>query len=86
MAGPARARLRLLLACPYLVFFAHPPLAVACAVCVVASVGYSATLMLQQRLIALTPDDLQGHALGVTRPACSRCREWARRWRAASRS
>ena len=33
--------LRLLLACPYLVFFAHPPLVVACAVCVVASVGYS---------------------------------------------
>jgi Na+/melibiose symporter-like transporter len=57
--------LRLLLACPYLVFFAHPPLAVACAVCVLASVGYSATLMLQQRLIALTPDDLQGHALGL---------------------
>jgi predicted MFS family arabinose efflux permease len=57
--------LRLLLACPYLVFFAHPPLVVACAVCVVASVGYSATLMLQQRLIALTPDDLQGHALGL---------------------
>ena len=57
--------LRLLLACPYLVFFAHPPLVVACAVCVVASVGYSATLMLQQRLIALTPDDLKGHALGL---------------------
>jgi membrane protein implicated in regulation of membrane protease activity len=32
---------------------------------VVASVGYSATLMLQQRLIALTPDDLKGHALGL---------------------
>jgi hypothetical protein len=32
---------------------------------VLASVGYSATLMLQQRLIALTPDDLQGHALGL---------------------
>lgn len=31
----------------------------------VASVGYSATLMLQQRLIALTPDDLKGHALGL---------------------
>jgi predicted MFS family arabinose efflux permease len=57
--------LRLLLACPYLVFFAHPPLALACAVCVLASVGYSATLMLQQRLIALTPDDLKGHALGL---------------------
>ena len=57
--------LRLLLACPYLVFFAHPPLAVACAVCVIASVGYCATLMLQQRLIALTPEDLKGHALGL---------------------
>jgi len=57
--------LRLLLACPYLVFFTHPPLALACAVCVVASVGYSATLMLQQRLIALTPEDLKGHALGL---------------------
>ena len=57
--------LRLLLACPYLVFFAHPPLAVACAVCVIASVGYSATLMLQRRLIALTPEDLKGHALGL---------------------
>jgi len=56
---------RLLLAGPYLVFFAHPPLVLACAVCAVASVGYSATLMLQQRLIALTPDDLKGHALGL---------------------
>jgi predicted MFS family arabinose efflux permease len=57
--------LRLLLACPYLVFFTHPALAVACAACAVASVGYSATLMLQQRLMALTPDELSGHALGL---------------------
>jgi MFS family permease len=57
--------MRLLLACPYLVFFTHPPLVVACAACVVASVGYCATLMLQQRLIALTPEDLKGHALGL---------------------
>ena len=27
--------------------------------------GYSATLMLQQRLMALTPEDLSGHALGL---------------------
>jgi hypothetical protein len=39
------------------------PLAVL-AVCV-ASVGYSASLLLQDRLIALTPDDLRGHALGL---------------------
>jgi MFS family permease len=57
--------LRLLLACPYLAFIAHPSLVVACAVCAVASVGYSATLMLQQRLMALTPDELSGHALGL---------------------
>ncbi|HEX4088338.1 MAG TPA: MFS transporter [Trebonia sp.] len=57
--------LRLLLAGPYLIFFAHPPLALACVVCAVASVGYSATLMLQQRLIALTPENLKGHALGL---------------------
>jgi MFS family permease len=57
--------MRLLLACPYLAFIAHPSLAVACAACAVASVGYSATLMLQQRLMALTPDELSGHALGL---------------------
>jgi len=47
--------MRLLLCCPYLVFILHPPLAVARAVCAVASVGYSSTLMLQQRLMALAP-------------------------------
>jgi predicted MFS family arabinose efflux permease len=57
--------MRLLLACPYLVFIAHPSLAVACAACAVASVGYSATLMLQQRLMTLTPQELSGHALGL---------------------
>jgi MFS family permease len=57
--------LRLLLACPYLVFFTHPSLAVACAACAFASAGYSATLMLQQRLMALTPDELSGHSLGL---------------------
>ena len=57
--------LRLLLAGPYLIFAAHPVLAVACAACAVASVGYSATLMLQQHLMALTPDELSGHALGL---------------------
>ena len=57
--------LRLLLACPYLVFIARPSLVVACVACAIASVGYSATLILQQRLMALTPDDLKGHALGL---------------------
>ena len=30
-----------------------------------ASVGYSASLLLQERLMALTPDELSGHALGL---------------------
>jgi MFS family permease len=57
--------MRLLLACPYLAFIAHPSLTVACVACAAASVGYSATLMLQQRLMTLTPGELGGHALGL---------------------
>ena len=59
------APLRLLLAAPYLVFALHPALPVAVAAVVLASVGYSASLLLQQRLMALTPDELSGHALGL---------------------
>ena len=57
--------LRPLLAGPYLIFAARPALALARTACAVASVGYSATLMLQQRLMDLTPDELTGHALGL---------------------
>jgi len=59
------APLRLLLAAPYLVFILQPALPIAVAAIVLASIGYSATLLLQQRLIALTPDELSGHALGL---------------------
>jgi MFS family permease len=59
------APLRLLLAAPYLVFAVHPALPVAVAAVVLASVGYSASLLLQQRLMALTPGELSGHALGL---------------------
>jgi predicted MFS family arabinose efflux permease len=38
--------MRLLPACPYLVFSSHPSLPAACVACAVASVGYSATLAL----------------------------------------
>jgi len=41
---------RLLLAVPYLAFFLHPALPLACALSVVASVGYCASLPLQERL------------------------------------
>jgi hypothetical protein len=59
------APLRLLLAAPYLIFILHPALPLAVAAVTLASVGYCATLLLQQRLMALTPDRLSGHALGL---------------------
>lgn len=59
------APLRLLLAAPYLVFAFHPALPLAVAAVTAASFGYSATLLLQHRLMALTPEELSGHALGL---------------------
>jgi MFS family permease len=59
------APLRLLLAAPYLVFLLRPPLPLAVAAVTLASVGYAATLLLQERLMALTPDALHGQALGL---------------------
>ncbi|MFF4756279.1 MFS transporter [Streptomyces sp. NPDC002514] len=64
-----RARLAtpllVLLAVPYTVFALHPAVPLA-AVCVaVASVGFGASLVQQERLMALTPDELSGHALGL---------------------
>lgn len=59
------APLRLLLAAPYLVFAVHPVLPLALAAVVLASVGYSAGLLLQERLMDLTPEELGGHALGL---------------------
>ncbi|WP_225822415.1 MFS transporter [Streptomyces naphthomycinicus] len=68
---PAAVRPRLatpllvLLAAPYLLFWAHPPLPVAAVCATVASVGFGASLVQQERLMALTPDELAGHALGL---------------------
>lgn len=59
------APLRLLLAAPYLVFALRPPLPLAAAAVALASVGFAASLLLQERLMALTPDELSGHALGL---------------------
>ncbi|MEU0561412.1 MFS transporter [Dactylosporangium sp. NPDC006015] len=61
LSGP----LRWLLAAPYLLFFLDPPLPVAVAIAGVASVGYGATLLLQDRLLATTPESLHGQALGL---------------------
>ncbi|MEU9070528.1 MFS transporter [Streptomyces sp. NPDC048306] len=68
---PARLRPRLgvpllvLLAAPYLVLFLRPPLPLTAVLVAVASVGFGATLVQQERLIAVTPDELSGHALGL---------------------
>jgi MFS family permease len=59
------APLRLVLAAPYLVFALRPALPLAVAAVILASVGYSASLLLQERLMALTPEELSGHALGL---------------------
>jgi MFS family permease len=57
--------LRLLLAAPYLLFALRLPLPMAVAAIVVASFGYGASLLLQDRLLAMTPSDLRGQALGL---------------------
>ncbi|WP_069625800.1 hypothetical protein [Streptomyces niveus] len=57
--------LRLLLAVPYLFFVLRPGVALSAVAAAVASVGFAATLVLQERLLALTPGDLAGHALGL---------------------
>ncbi len=59
------APLRVLLASPYLIFAMRPGLPVAVAAIVIASVGYCASLLLQERLMALVPEELSGQALGL---------------------
>lgn len=60
------APLRLLLAAPYLLFALRPELPLALAAVVLASVGFAASLLLQERLMALTPQELSGQALGLS--------------------
>ncbi|MFE4794318.1 MFS transporter [Streptomyces sp. NPDC056708] len=55
----------LLLAAPYLFFAARPALPVAFALAALASVGFSASLLFQERLMALTPEEMTGQALGL---------------------
>ncbi|WNF29389.1 MFS transporter [Streptomyces sp. C11-1] len=57
--------LRLLLAAPHLLFVLRPGLPIALAAVVLASVGFAASLLLQERLVALTPPELSGQALGL---------------------
>lgn len=57
--------LRLLLAVPYLFFVLRPGVALSAVAVTVASVGFAASLVLQERLMSLTPDDLTGQSLGL---------------------
>jgi predicted MFS family arabinose efflux permease len=57
--------LRAVLAAPYLIFAAQPVLPIAVAAVVVASVGYCSSLLLQERLMELTPVELSGQAMGL---------------------
>ena len=57
--------LRLLLALPYLFFFFAPPVAIAVPLGFLASIGYAASLPLQDRLIRNTDDAIQGQVLGL---------------------
>ncbi|MER5752363.1 MFS transporter [Streptomyces sp. NPDC002088] len=57
--------LLLLLATPYVLFALRPSVPVAAVLVTVASAGFGASLLQQERLMALTPDELSGHALGL---------------------
>ncbi|MEU3614032.1 MFS transporter [Streptomyces sp. NPDC006872] len=59
------APLLLLLAAPYTLFALHPALPLAAACAALASVGFGASLVQQERLMALTPAELSGQALGL---------------------
>lgn len=63
--GRLAVPLLLLLAAPYLVFFLHPPLPVAVLVVALSNTGYASSLLLQERLMSITPEELSGHALGL---------------------
>jgi MFS family permease len=59
------APLRLLLAVPYLAFILDPRLPVMGVLVFVASIGFAASLLLQEQLLNHTPRELTGHALGL---------------------
>ncbi|MFJ9029644.1 MFS transporter [Streptomyces sp. NPDC102274] len=63
--GRLATPLCLLLAAPYLLFALRPALPLAVTAVVLASVGYASNLLLQERLMALTPEKSSGHALGL---------------------
>lgn len=57
--------LRLLLAVPFLAFWLHPALWLACVLALVASFGYSASLPIQERLVGHTDHHARGQVFGL---------------------
>ncbi|GAB2918324.1 MFS transporter [Streptomyces mayteni] len=57
--------MRLLLAVPFLLFALQPPLWILTFAVLTASFGFPATLALQERLLALTPEGTRGQTQGV---------------------
>ena len=57
--------LRVLLAAAFVPFVLPLPLAVAALLAAVGSAGYGASLLQQEQLVALAPEDVRGQALGV---------------------
>ncbi|TDC23507.1 MFS transporter [Streptomyces sp. 8K308] len=57
--------MRLLLAAPFLLFALHPPLWLLAGGVFAAGAGFSASLALQERLLALTPEAVRGQTQGV---------------------
>ncbi|WP_318212853.1 MFS transporter [Streptomyces sp. SJL17-1] len=68
---PARLRARIrfplqaLLAAPFLLFAVDPALPVVLVAVAVSAVGFGASLLHQERLMTLVPEELSGHALGL---------------------
>lgn len=65
LRGRIRFPLQALLAAPFLVFALDPPLPLVLLAVTVSAVGYGASLLHQERLMALVPEELSGHALGL---------------------
>ncbi|MFE9739122.1 MFS transporter [Streptomyces sp. NPDC006477] len=65
LRGRIRFPLQALLAAPFLAFALDPPLPLVLLAVTVSAVGYGASLLHQERLMALVPEELSGHALGL---------------------
>ncbi|WP_406063640.1 MFS transporter [Streptomyces sp. NBC_01077] len=65
LRGRIRFPLQALLAAPFLLFALDPAVPLALLAVTVSAAGYGASLLHQERLMALVPEELGGHALGL---------------------